>query len=140
MCIRDSPSIQYTLEHPKNSTLPYLDTLISWHNSLYLNFSIYRKPTATSSYIHWFSTHSNTIKIATLTSLYLRAFRLCSPQHLTNETNFIRNTFQKLQYPTHIINKSYHKAKNKYYNHNTTTIDNTVKNLIYLYLPPTFTT
>src|SRR5678816_4222670 len=112
-------SIQYTLEYPQNSTLPFLDTLISWHNSFHLSFSIYRKPTSNPSYIHWFSSHSTSIKIATLTALYIRALRICSPINLNKENNLIRNTFTKLQYPTYIINKAYKKARSKYYNNNT---------------------
>ena len=110
-------NITFTLETPlptKNS-LPFLDTLIMWDSSTKPLYTIFRKPTASPNYIHWYSAHTINTKIATLSSLYLRALKICSPALLKTETDFLRNTFNKLQYPTHIINTSFKKARTKFY-------------------------
>ena len=111
------PNIKFTMETPSptNNSLPFLDTLFIWDHSTKPSYTIYRKPTSSSNYIHWFSTHTTNTKIATLSALYLRALKICSPAFLNTETNYLKNTFIKLKYPIHIINKSYKNAKTKFY-------------------------
>ena len=126
------PNIKFTMELSNNHTLPFLDTLLSWNNSPTLLFSVYRKPTSNPSYIHWYSTHSQHIKSGVLSSLFLRALRICSPTLLHNEIKYIFSTFKKLSYPTYIIKGSLKKAKNNFYN--PTTVTNT-QSLTYLPIP-----
>ena len=108
------PSVQYTIEMPSNNSIPFLDTLITWNNN-YLQFTIYRKPTFAPNYIHWLSNHSPNTKLAVLSSLFLRAFRICSPPLLAQETKYIHNTFKSLYYPEFFITKAFNKAKKRYY-------------------------
>ena len=110
------PNIQFTMEipAPTQNSLPFLDTLILWDHTTKPSYTIYRKPTSSPNYIHWYSAHTKNIKIATLSALYLRAFKICSPAYLKTENDFLKNTFKKLQYSIYIINKSYKKAKTKF--------------------------
>lgn len=112
-------NINFTVETSQNDSLPFLDILISWSNAL-PSFTVYTKPTANPSYIHWFSFHDNTIKTAVLSNLCLRALRICDPQNLKTEINRIKNIFINLSYPTNVIRKAIKKATNKYYQPNRT--------------------
>src|SRR5678816_604036 len=109
------PSVQYTIEMLSNNSIPFLDTLITWNNN-HLQFTIYGKPTFAPNYIHWLSNnHSPNTKLAFLSSLFLRAFRICTPPLLAQETKYIHNTFKSLYYPEFFITKAFNKAKKRYY-------------------------
>jgi hypothetical protein len=88
-----------------------LDVLINWKTPLHLGFSIYKKPTHNPKYIHWYSNHSQKIKMGVIITLTLRALRICSSNNLKTEINSIIETFKKLAYPINIIYKSINKAK-----------------------------
>lgn len=120
-------NIKFTLELPINNTLPFLDIKISLHN-IYPSFSIYRKPTSISSYIHWFSYHDSSVKLATISNLFLRALRICDTRNLKLEINFIYKTFKNLSYPISFINKAYKKALSKF--NNTTCRNITYSNIL----------
>ena len=64
------PSIKFTLETESNKTLPFLDILIHREDSQF-KYSIYRKPTNTLSYIHFYSNHCTTVKRSIFQSMYL---------------------------------------------------------------------
>src|SRR5678815_4380019 len=108
------------METATNNTIPFLDTLIITDHNTKPSFTVYRKPTSNPTYIHWYSAHTCNTKIAALTTLYLRAFKICSPPYIKQETNLIKHTFQKLKYPSYIIHTAYKKAKGKYYQTNPT--------------------
>lgn len=57
-----------------------------------------------------FSNHSNKIKARIIIGFYLRAFRICSPQLLPEEENYIENTFKTLQYPNYFLYNVQRKA------------------------------
>ena len=110
------PSIKFTLEKMKNNKISFLDILIDVNN-VYCGpvFSVFRKPTSSNSYIHWYSSHSFHTKMGIVTSQYIRALKICSPSSLRDELNFIRKTFISLFYPDSVINKAFYKAKKKIY-------------------------
>ena len=121
-----TPTIKFTIEHSNNYTLPYLDILINWQSPTNINFSIYKKPTHNPKYIHWYSNHSINIKKGVITTLTLRALRICSPHNLNTEIKIITDTFKKLSYPLNTIYSSINKAKKIYSNkeNNTNTNNN----------------
>lgn len=119
------PSIKFTLEKATNNTLPFLDLLIDWNTPTSLVFSVYQKPTHKPKYVHWYSSHKLSIKLGIITTLSLRAHRLCSPSTLQNEINNIKTTFTKLAYPLKIIYKGINKAKTIYSRNYTTPQENT---------------
>lgn len=109
------PSIKFTLENPRNSSLPFLDVLVKIEQDGRPLFSVYRKETHTNCYVHWFSQHSISTKRGILKGQFLRAFNICSPASLDKEIDNIRNIFGNLSYPTHFINKILRDTKSSFY-------------------------
>ena len=103
-----------------HANIPFLDLLIKRSPSGFL-FSVYRKPTATDLYTHFYSSHPLSTKIGVLTGLYLRGFRICSPETLESEIKHLNSTFKRLCYPAHVISKAFSKARSRF--HNPTTRD-----------------
>ena len=100
------PSIKFTVEQEENGKIPFLDVLVI-HDSINLNFSfsVYRKPTNTEGYIHFFSRHSKTVKQNVVTNMFSRALRICDPLYIDEELLHIEKSFIKLGYPPHFIRK-----------------------------------
>ena len=95
--------------------MPFLDLLIHRYPTG-LKFSIYRKPTATDLYTHYFSAHSLATKKGVLISLFLRAHRLCDNAFISSEIEHIRSAFLKLKYPDWIIKQALSTATARYHN------------------------
>ena len=109
-----SPSIKFTVEWENNSTMPFLD--VNVHRTSYgFSFSVYRKPTHTDTYIHFYSHHSQQIKQSVVYNLFLRALRICDPIYLDKELEHIMQSFLKLGYPQDFITKALSNAKRTYY-------------------------
>ena len=100
---------------PGHSTMPFLDLLIQRSPSGF-SFSVYRKPTATDLYTHYYSSHSLSTKKGVLIGLFLRGLNLCSPEHLPNEIKHIRTAFKRLRYPQYVINEALSTAKRRFQN------------------------
>ena len=77
-------------------------------------FSVYRKPSHTHSYLHYFSQHPPSQKKGVLNSLFLRAFRLSSPEYLEPELQIVTNAFKKLCYPEFFIRRVLSETKTKH--------------------------
>ena len=108
------PSIKFTYEVENNNCLPFLDVNI-FHTHNGFRFSVFRKPTNVSSYIHFYSDHSKQIKMSTFSSMFLRAYRVCSPEFLDIEIETIFNISEKLKYPKHFIDCALQKARRTFY-------------------------
>ena len=98
-----------------HATIPFLDLLIKRSPSGF-TFSVYRKPTSTDLYTHYYSSHPLSTKRGVLIGLFLRGFRLCSPETLSDEIQHLQATFRRLKYPEHVINQALSKAKGKFNN------------------------
>jgi hypothetical protein len=68
-------SINFTVEYEKEGKLPFLDLNIERRNRK-LEFSIYRKPSATQSFIGTDSNHSRSHKFAAFHSMFHRMFNI----------------------------------------------------------------
>ena len=112
------PSIKFTCEEEIDACLPFLDVCI-YRNINGFKFSVYRKPTNISSYIHYYSNHSEEIKKATFSSMFLRALRICSPEYMQEEFENIYNIAEKLRYPKYFIDCSLRKAEKSFYTNST---------------------
>ena len=110
-------SIQFTLERSQENKLPFLDILIE-NKGTNFEFTTYRKPTHTNSYIHFFSFHNHEVKMGVMVGLFLRALRICDPHKLDEEINFIRNSFMELAYPTWFIKRAISKARQIFHRRN----------------------
>ena len=73
-----APSIKFTVEWEEEDSIPFLDTRIRRLSSGF-TFSIYRKPTHSHQYIHWFSWHNEQVKRSALFSLLLSSDRIGIP-------------------------------------------------------------
>ena len=102
--------IQFTIERENDRKIPFLDTLIMRCGSG-VKFSVYRKPTNKEDYVHYLSGHSERVKSGIVIGFFLRAFRICSDDFLTEEIRHIFDTFEKLQYPKGFIIRAKKKAE-----------------------------
>ena len=99
-------------------SLPYLD--IYFHRiDQTLRRSVYRKPTHSNDHINYYSHHSTEIKSGILIGFFLRALRICTPEHLPHEEDFICSTFKSLNYPYHFIRRARRKAHKIHTKNNT---------------------
>ena len=103
-------SIKFTLEIENNFKLSFLDVNIHRTNND-LKFNVYRKPTNNELYIHNYSFHEYKVKQSIFLSMYIRAFRICSPEFLQEEINHIFKCGRKLCYEDNFLEKAYKKAK-----------------------------
>ena len=117
------PSIKFTYELENDNNLPYLDTLLHRHEYC-IQRSVYRKPTYKNDIIHYYSHHTARIKSGILIGFYLRALRICSPEHLNNEEKYIEEVFSTLKYPTYFIRSAKRKAYKIFKNKTNNQIDN----------------
>ena len=108
------PSIQFTIEEENDGCLSFLDVNI--HRTFNgFKFSVFRKPTNVCSYIHFYSNHSIQIKMSTFSSMFLRAYRVCSPEFLDSEIENIFKISEKLRYPKYFVDRALEKAKKTFY-------------------------
>ena len=94
-----APSIKFTVEVEHDGTIPFLDCVIHRHDNGF-KYSIYRKPTNVTSYVHYYSSHPDQVKRSVFSSMFLRAFRICSPEFFDDEIKLIYDT-GKLIYGIH---------------------------------------
>ena len=131
-----APTIRFTTEIEQNGVLPYLDVNVHKDNGRF-RFSIYRKPTHSESYIHYFSCHPITVKRSVTMGLFLRAFRYCDPEFLDQEIDHLFRSFSRLGYPQQFLKKSLIKAKGTYYHGPKGGNNNThIANIKLPFLPP----
>ena len=76
-------TINLTYEFKKDNSLPFLDILLINKNDK-LEFKVHHKTNNRNNYIHYFSNHNNKIRRGVLIDFFLRALKICSPNHLTN--------------------------------------------------------
>ena len=109
------PSIKFTTEVEQNNMLPFLDVTIH-RCGRYFKFDVFRKPTNVLSYIHFYSYHHQKTKLSVFSSMFLRSFRVCSPEFLDNELIRIYEIANNLKYPRHLIDMAHKMARKSYYN------------------------
>ena len=91
------PSINFTYEKESNNTIPFLDILIIKSHNI-LTSKVYHKPTNKNDYIHFYSHHNNKIKTGLIIGFYVRALRICSPEYLDEEFEYIEHSLKRLKY------------------------------------------
>ena len=95
-------------------------------------FTIYRKPTNTSSYIHCYSSHALSIKLSTFSGMFLRALKICSDEYLLEEIDFNFSIKRKHKYPYFILDKAYNKALTTFNTDKAISQEKIVRNILVL--------
>ena len=100
------PSIQFTAEKETNGQLSFLDVCVSRSNTGGLNTAVYRKPTASDTYIRNSSNHAASIKVGIIRNLARRAEKISSTKETeTRERERLKSIFKHHGYPDHVIKK-----------------------------------
>ena len=108
------PSIKFTCEWEQDDSIPFLDTTIHRLTSGF-SFAIYRKPTHSNQFIHFFSWHPDHVKKGALHTLLLRAYRICDGVYLNREINFLYNAFMRVGFPERYIDSVHSRVKRNFF-------------------------
>ena len=108
------PSIKFTCEWEQDDSIPFLDTTIHRLTSGF-SFAIYRKPTHSNQFIHFFSWHPDHVKKGALHTLLLRAYRICDGVYLNREINFLYNAFMRVGFPKRYIDSVHSRVKRNFF-------------------------
>ena len=115
--------IQFTVEPTQQSSLPFLDTLVTIEPDNTFSTTVYRKPTHMDQYLHWDSNHHITAKQSVYNTLAHRAKIVSSTQDkMDRELQHIRTGLQHNQFPDWAPNQWQYKFTNP--NQPTTTTNN----------------
>lgn len=111
------PSIQFTVETEKYSTINFLDmTLIRNKNKILTKY--FQKPTASGRYVNFFSTQPLAHKKNTVTALADRIINLTNPQFRKEVCNKVKRLLINNNYPPQFINSIFKKSLFRHYNSN----------------------
>ena len=111
------PTIKFTVEQEVDGNLPFLDVMVVHDkDTKQFSFKVYRKPTHTENYIHFYSQHSESVKRNVVVNMFLRAFKICDPIFINEEITHLFSTFEKIGYPLHFIKNCLSIARKKIYN------------------------
>ena len=98
------PNLSFTFEKEVSGSLPFLDVLVQKADGSIFT-SVYRKPTFSGLYLHFFSFAPSSYKRNLVRNLFDRAHRICSPSNLPAEKNFLTEILMQNGYPPHFIEK-----------------------------------
>ena len=99
------PSLTFTCEFETNNFLPFLDVGVHKHSDGYFSTSVFRKPTFCGVYLNFNSFAPVNYKKGLVRSLYIRACRICSDEHLQPEFDFLKYSLLMNGYPEYFINR-----------------------------------
>ena len=102
--------IQFSTENETMGRLAFLDTEII-RDGPNAKYKVYRKPTSKEDYIHFYSGHHIRYKRGVVIGFFLRAYRICSPEYLTDELAHIFSKFTELMYPKGLLIQLKRKAQ-----------------------------
>ena len=113
------PSIKFTVEWEEGGKISFLDTMVYRRTSGF-STAVYRKPTHSNQFLHYYSWHPDHIKRSSLFSLLLRAYRLSDHPFLDQELNYLRQAFQRVGFPDHVFEEVHSRVKRKFYSRDPT--------------------
>ena len=110
-------NIKFTVEFEENSTIPFLDVLITRHSHTF-STTVYRKKTFTGLYTKWDSFTPRKYEINLIRTLTFRCFRICSsPSLLRSSLSELRKLLsQNGLYPAGIVNYNINDVLNRQQN------------------------
>ncbi|XP_071811646.1 uncharacterized protein [Apostichopus japonicus] len=98
------PNIKFTIEKQKDSTLPFLDVLVS--NTGHCNTSVYHKPTYSGLLTNFFSFIPFSYKIGLIKTLVDRMYKVNNSwKGFDLDLKGLISTLGKNQFPSHLIDK-----------------------------------
>ena len=98
-------NIKFTLELEKNDMISFLDVKVQRTGNS-LETSVYRKTTNTNLYTKWNACLPNYQKIGLVTSLIVRAYRICLNNILLNvEIDYLKNVLINNGYSKRLLDK-----------------------------------
>jgi len=102
------PPIQFTMETPKDNSIPFLDVLISHLPDGSLSHQVYRKKTYTDRYLNANSHHDPTQKSIILKTLITRSLCISTPQFVAEEKAHLTKSLMSNGYSLSHINQAFH--------------------------------
>lgn len=94
------------------TSLPFLDVRIIKSPEGTIQTTIYRKPTATNSLLHWQSSHPFALKKGIPYGQFLRLRRNCTQlSDFKNQASEMANRFREKGYPESVISRAYNRAR-----------------------------
>ena len=94
-------NIRFTKEEECNSTLPFLDVLVTREKDGHISTSVYRKPTFSGMYLRWDSFVPKQYKRGLVFGLISRAWKICSDfDKFHHEMLFLKNVLVSNGYPS----------------------------------------
>ena len=108
------PSIKFTTEWEADGMIPFLDTKVHRLTTGF-SFEVYRKPTHSNQFIHYFSWQPEHVKRSSVFSLLLRAYRISDSFFLESELDYLYQAFSKVGFPRGVIDQVHCRVKRKFY-------------------------
>ena len=106
-------SIKFTLKKKEESSLPFLDVLITKNLDGSLSHQVYRNKTHTDKYLHADSHHHPSHKIGIINTLETRAWRVSDTDHVKGELDHIKTTLINNGYNGKEVDKVFHNVKKR---------------------------
>ena len=124
------PCLHFTYDLELSNFLPFLDVGVHKQSDGTFSTTIYRKQTFNGVYLNYHSFAPLSFKKGLVRTLFIRACRICSPEHLQCEFDFLFHALQLNSYPEYFINR--HKVTSYVPNNSVSTAE---KKPVYIRLP-----
>ena len=112
------PKLKFTHEIENNYELPFLDVKVIKQRSKF-ETTIYKKKTHTGQLLHWQSCQAKKYKIGLISTLTIRALRICSSKRLFEEQcSLIEDTMIKNGYPVNLVRRKIKNTTDQYQKRN----------------------
>lgn len=102
------PNIKFTCELESNSSLPFLDVLLTRNDDGHLARTVCRKSMHSKRYLDFLSFHRLSQKIGVARTLFTRARRICDPISINSELDEISSRLVANSYPPEFIRIQLH--------------------------------
>ena len=98
-------SLHFTHECEREGVISFLDVKVIKHPIGSFGTAVHRKPTFSGVYLNFNSFVPVRFKRGLVRTLFLRAIRICSPEFLQCEFDFITEALKRNAYPEYFINR-----------------------------------
>ena len=106
------PTIRFTVEREdSNSSLPFLDTLLTRRQDGGLNIAVYRKPSHTDRYLQYSSHHPAHVRRGVASCLFRRARTIPTGDNVRLEEEHLRRVLKANGFPAYIIDQTARQKK-----------------------------